>query len=140
MPLEASKPDVSLNIDDATSNKQDTTTNSGSLHEIVDIEEGPANETFECAICMEQYKVGDWVAMSALGHCQRHVFHYDCLLEWAALQKEDCPVCKQTFWSADTQQARACNNGENTNSIEVLSRSQFCETHGLTTFDSSNRQ
>ena len=58
------------------------------------------DDTHACAICMEQYRVGECVALSALGHCQMHAYHYDCLLEWVALGKEECPMCKETFWSA----------------------------------------
>ena len=98
------------------------------------------DDTHACAICMEQYRVGEWVALSALGHCQMHAYHYDCLLKWVALGKEECPMCKETFWSDAKGSMEGKDIGLESGrkregvDLKVLSQRQFCETHGLTIY------
>ena len=57
-----------------------------------------------CAICLLQYRPGNYVMWSSNGEC-RHVFHRDCILTWL-LRKDDalcryqCPCCRGEFVSA----------------------------------------
>jgi hypothetical protein len=62
----------------------------------------PAN----CAICLKQYRVKDWVSWSPNSNNQHqpgnhrcpHAFHRDCIVEWLAkLPGCNCPVCRNVF-------------------------------------------
>mmetsp|Transcript_22235 Transcript_22235/g.56105 ORF Transcript_22235/g.56105 Transcript_22235/m.56105 type:complete len:333 (-) Transcript_22235:622-1620(-) len=45
----------------------------------------------ECAICCCDFEVGVKVARTQCGH----LFHYDCLAEWAATGNNTCPLCRE---------------------------------------------
>jgi len=66
---------------------------------------GNCRTSNECAICMEEYDLGDVVI-----HSQRcsHAFHQDCILDWFSRENADCPSCRATFWVPK-------NRGEKTN-------------------------
>jgi Ring finger domain len=53
-----------------------------------------------CAVCLQQYQVGDTVVWSPNDEC-RHVFHRRCLLRWLIHQTSDsdfpCAVCRQPY-------------------------------------------
>jgi hypothetical protein len=49
-----------------------------------------------CAICLEQFRVGD---QSITTHCG-HIFHFNCMNNWYSVctcTKFDCPCCKQSL-------------------------------------------
>ena len=48
------------------------------------------DETGECAICLSDIQVGNYVIKL---DCQ-HVFHCKCLKEWLA-EKATCPICRE---------------------------------------------
>jgi hypothetical protein len=52
-----------------------------------------------CAICLEEYEVGDEVSSSRNPQCL-HVFHKDCVAEWLMKQTK-CPVCRRKFVGSD---------------------------------------
>mmetsp|Transcript_30826 Transcript_30826/g.46761 ORF Transcript_30826/g.46761 Transcript_30826/m.46761 type:complete len:247 (+) Transcript_30826:58-798(+) len=64
-----------------------------------DREEGSTDDSLStntCSICLEKFREGDGVIISACSH----VFHRECVLEW--LQKKDgCPMCRQSMWDED---------------------------------------
>ena len=53
------------------------------------------NENNECAICLEQFEVGQKLSCSQMRICN-HVYHEQCLYTW--LMKNDCcPCCRVNF-------------------------------------------
>jgi hypothetical protein len=48
-----------------------------------------------CAICLDEYEVGDKVVWSEL-QCA-HAFHEECLMQWLSKGKKRCPVCRHWF-------------------------------------------
>eukprot|EP00537_Pseudo-nitzschia_pungens_P007140 CAMPEP_0172362200 /NCGR_PEP_ID=MMETSP1060-20121228/5863_1 /TAXON_ID=37318 /ORGANISM="Pseudo-nitzschia pungens, Strain cf. cingulata" /LENGTH=411 /DNA_ID=CAMNT_0013084649 /DNA_START=70 /DNA_END=1305 /DNA_ORIENTATION=- len=48
-----------------------------------------------CALCIEEYDVGDDVVWSDL-QCS-HAFHKECLMQWLSKGKKRCPVCRHWF-------------------------------------------
>lgn len=51
-----------------------------------------------CAICLNQYAVGDEIMFSSNKKCQ-HVFHGECILSWLVVKrKQQCPCCRQVFF------------------------------------------
>ena len=88
-----------------------------------------------CSICIEPFHVGEQVTWSKMGNC-RHFFHYECILPWAVLGHEECPVCREKFW---TKGMDPCfyfyyyfteGSGSSTTATEMR-RSRFCVEHGL---------
>lgn len=59
------------------------------------------DEALECAICLSAYQIGDVVVWSRLANGCQHVFHHDCIVEWAMNGQQHCPVCRTPFWSND---------------------------------------
>lgn len=51
-----------------------------------------SNETLECAICSENFIIGD---EKKILRCQ-HGFHSECLSPWLK-RKNNCPVCRQSI-------------------------------------------
>lgn len=51
-----------------------------------------------CAICLEEYQVGETIAWSRNPSCH-HVFHKICLLNHlrASSNHDDCPICRNTY-------------------------------------------
>ena len=51
-----------------------------------------------CAICLEEYQVGESIAWSRNPACH-HVFHKKCLLNHlrASSNQDDCPICRNTY-------------------------------------------
>lgn len=52
-----------------------------------------------CAICLEQYKVGDqitYVACQSTDHTKDHLFHHACISQWVLTcrGKRTCPECR----------------------------------------------
>jgi len=54
-----------------------------------------------CAICLDEYKVGDTIAYSKNPNCH-HEFHKYCILELLEMGKErkqgDCPICRNSYY------------------------------------------
>lgn len=48
-----------------------------------------------CALCIEEYEVGDDVVWSDL-QCS-HAFHKECLMQWLSKGKKRCPICRHWF-------------------------------------------
>lgn len=72
----------------------------------------------DCQICMEEFKVGERVALSM--NCD-HVYHFECIRRWL-LKKEDCPYCRQSMLTKESS----------TNKKHVdESISLYCIQHGL---------
>lgn len=51
-----------------------------------------------CAVCLDQYDVGDEVIWSSNNECP-HAFHKECVLEWLVKMQNGtpCPFCRQEF-------------------------------------------
>merc|ERR1712238_150956 len=50
-----------------------------------------------CALCIDDYEVGDTIVWSHDTTKCSHVYHQDCLLEWLTKGKKHCPVCRSWF-------------------------------------------
>lgn len=53
-----------------------------------------------CAICINDYQVGDVLVRSAAGKGEEyctHLYHYDCMLVWLEKGKKRCPICRHWF-------------------------------------------
>ncbi|KAJ1415888.1 Zinc finger, RING-type [Sesbania bispinosa] len=48
--------------------------------------------TLDCAICMEQFQIGD--VIQPLGVCA-HEFHRSCIRAWLDTTKTTCPLCRE---------------------------------------------
>lgn len=114
--------------------KQSSGVDCASKDELVRAEEGSINKDEEllCSVCLEPFRVGELVAWSHMGHCH-HVFHHKCILPWAVLGNEKCPVCREIFWRR-TRRVRYCihRSGEEEKESEMRDRT-FCVRHGLVT-------
>lgn len=56
----------------------------------------------ECGICLEEYKVGEEVHVSACGHR----FHRGCLFDWRMRTDTDiCPICRSVLPTTPLEQA-----------------------------------
>lgn len=61
---------------------------------------GCRSENKECAICLNDYAVGDKVVWSQFQCC--HVFHLECLADWYSVKRRKqylCPCCRQIFFT-----------------------------------------
>lgn len=97
--------------------------------ELVLAEEGSImNDENVCPICIEPFRIGEEVAWSKIGHCQ-HVYHYECILPWAVLGNELCPVCREEFWNRDWPSCLAQRSRRRL-SLQMGQR-RFCVLHGL---------
>jgi hypothetical protein len=48
----------------------------------------------DCAICMEQFKVGDkYLTPSSCS--AGHLFHAECLKQWVDMRNFTCPMCRE---------------------------------------------
>jgi hypothetical protein len=57
-----------------------------------------------CAICLEDYQVGEDIGWSRNILCY-HAFHKDCIVE--SLKAHDsCPICRNSYYIADEEQGR----------------------------------
>lgn len=98
----------------------------------------------DCQICMEEFKVGERVALSM--NCD-HVYHFECIRRWL-LKKEDCPYCRQSMLTMESSTKkkhviestsfycikhglqRECNSGDEVDDmmmLDVESQRQVCE-------------
>jgi hypothetical protein len=55
-----------------------------------------------CAICLEDYKHGDYIIQNPSKECE-HMFHRACIVEWLSSETANghCPMCRQTFTMAE---------------------------------------
>jgi len=104
-----------------------------------DEEWGPSScdEERECAICMEDLKVGDIVSWSPNTNCE-HIFHHRCVKEWL-VKKTCCPCCRETFLTVDqldgltkSKQIQELLLGQQQRAIKCY----FCLRHGPVTLPS----
>lgn len=56
----------------------------------------------KCAICIEDFSVGDFIVGSINHRECPHVYHFDCILSWFSKSTTGCghyycPVCRQLF-------------------------------------------
>ncbi|KAL7536139.1 hypothetical protein ACHAWF_005380 [Thalassiosira exigua] len=121
--------------DKTTNNEKQPRADSPSDLGLVLAEEGlgASSDSMVCSICIEPFRVGEQVAWSKLGHC-RHVFHYECILPWAVIGHEECPVCRAAFWRRDMPCSCTCvpTKYQRGNSASTRMRqSRFCVQHGL---------
>lgn len=63
------------------------------------------NQGNQCAICLEEYKQGDYVTTSDTEQCM-HTFHYKCMADWL-IRKAMCPVCRNPFMLVDLKHQQA---------------------------------
>ena len=49
-----------------------------------------------CAICLEEYQIGDEIAYSRNTKCH-HAFHKNCVLELLEQGHDDCPICRNSY-------------------------------------------
>ena len=47
----------------------------------------------ECAICMENFVIGDGKLIAELKCHNKHIFHLNCMSEWVKKSKK-CPLCR----------------------------------------------
>lgn len=85
--------------------------------ENIDGNQSLTEEAPECAICLSQYEIEEIVAWSKLKGGCTHVFHYECIFEWAMNGHSHCPVCRTAFWSRNRKkvdkmprEASVCKN------------------------------
>jgi len=95
-----------------------------------------------CAICLDNFKVGESVSWSRhLIDC-KHVFHHACIAAWLSGRNDDCPCCRRNYFAPRKESAMDCfgasgnNSGNDTEAKEInvmktLSDAQFCVEHGL---------
>ena len=53
-----------------------------------------------CAICLDNYEIGEAVAWSSNPKCS-HAFHSECLLDWFSTRRRKqyfCPCCRQNYF------------------------------------------
>ncbi|XP_061353461.1 RING-H2 finger protein ATL57 [Gastrolobium bilobum] len=72
----------------------------------------------DCAICLDEFRVGDSVKM--ITYC-KHVFHKECIDTWLAAHVT-CPVCRCTKFADEDGERSTAENGEDVR--EVGSESQ----------------
>ena len=61
-----------------------------------------SNSVQLCAICLEDYKVGEDIGWSRNPLCH-HVFHKDCILECLEANNS-CPICRNSYYIADDEE------------------------------------
>lgn len=49
-----------------------------------------------CALCLEEYGVGEEVVWSSCRECP-HAFHKECFMQWLSKGKKRCPICRHWF-------------------------------------------
>ena len=64
-----------------------------SLSRNYDPKKGKDGEVEACAICLEEFNQDKEKKVAELGCDQRHIFHVDCLTEWAK-KNTVCPMCR----------------------------------------------
>lgn len=55
----------------------------------------------ECAICLQDYQVGDDICWSRNETCQ-HAFHIDCMTRWL-LYHDECPICREEYLHSSSE-------------------------------------
>ena len=48
----------------------------------------------ECAICQEDFKVGECFVPLPCNKSHPHKFHRECIQQWFELGKDTCPMCR----------------------------------------------
>ena len=73
---------------------------------------GVSNNERQCAICINNFKVGDKICYSRNKQCS-HCFHYGCISEWL-MKNNECPLCREDFIgvSEDDANARVIGDAE----------------------------
>lgn len=74
---------------------------------VITISQEEVDKKLECAICMEDFRLGEEAKKLPCKHC----FHQPCISEWLKLHGT-CPVCRKNL------------NGEDTSQREYISRAQ----------------
>jgi len=87
----------------------------------------PATATLtSCSICLEKFITNDEIVI--LNASCSHVFHKDCLVEWARQKSKntECPMCRQLMWDPNVyrsklekeQQQKSEVEGNNNNNMD----------------------
>jgi hypothetical protein len=64
----------------------------------------------QCALCIEEYQVGDQVVWSDLD-CP-HAFHKECIMQWLSKGKKRCPICRIWFVPGARIEDQKISHGE----------------------------
>uniref|UniRef100_A0A5B7BV41 Putative RING-H2 finger protein ATL56-like n=1 Tax=Davidia involucrata TaxID=16924 RepID=A0A5B7BV41_DAVIN len=77
------------------------------------LEEGENNRPMDCAVCLENFKLGDKCRL--LPNC-KHSFHAQCIDSWL-LKTAICPICRTG--TAYTEPKIAAGQSSNSSEVEV---------------------
>jgi hypothetical protein len=84
----------------------------------------------ECAICLENYQVGEVIAWSSKKSCP-HAFHRECVTKYLANVQEEnyapCPSCRQNFANPSTPNEKQPENDVEA-TIEMTAASNIIPT------------
>jgi hypothetical protein len=72
-----------------------------------------------CAICLQDYSIGDQICWSKNRLCQHH-FHHDCLVPWL-LKHNHCPCCRLDYLAED--------NNANSDDCDDVSNDDLSESY-----------
>jgi len=76
--------------------KKDTTANNGTAA----ADNGIDTTSLCCSICLDKFEENDVVSILPCSH----VFHKDCLSDWAVMPKDECPMCRKDMWDTTIYQ------------------------------------
>ena len=69
---------------------------SGIPHSAVMSNKLEEDANLQCAICLLDYRPGDYVSFSHNSKCNHH-FHQKCIFHWLIQDRDDCPCCRYNY-------------------------------------------